>query len=107
MKLSERTKELERIIAYRENHVPDHKNESIPGWMYLQTIKEYLSDLQEVAQLKAENEALREAGKEAMEEIVYQHGDMLTKEERGHPRGSGWARVYDKLNALLAGESGD
>jgi len=37
------------------------------------------------------------ACQEAMREIEYQHSDMLTQDERNHPRGSGWARVYDKL----------
>ncbi len=40
-----------------------------------------------------------DAIEEAMREIDYWHGDMLTGEERSHPRGSGWARVYDKLSA--------
>ena len=40
---------------------------------------------------------LVEACQEAIREIEYQHSDMLTQDERNHPRGSGWARVYDKL----------
>ena len=40
---------------------------------------------------------LKDACQEAIREIEYQHGDMLTQHERNHPRGSGWARVYDKL----------
>ena len=36
---------------------------------------------------------------EAMELIEYHDGDMRTEHERNHPRGSGWARVYDKLAA--------
>ncbi|HTU91466.1 MAG TPA: hypothetical protein VMF69_15395 [Gemmataceae bacterium] len=39
---------------------------------------------------------------EAREEIAYRHSDMLNAEERGHPRGNGWARVYDHLSAILA-----
>ena len=39
--------------------------------------------------------------KEVIQEIEYWHSDMLTDEERNHPRGNGWARVYDKLNKLL------
>ena len=39
---------------------------------------------------------------EAREEIEYWHADMLTEEERRHPRGSGWARVYDKVCAVIA-----
>jgi hypothetical protein len=45
---------------------------------------------------------------EAMREIEYSEGDMLTEHERNHPRGSGWARVYDKLAAardLLRGRA--
>jgi len=40
--------------------------------------------------------------KQTLEEIEYQHGDMLSPEERSHPRGSGWARVYDKGTRALA-----
>jgi hypothetical protein len=36
---------------------------------------------------------------ETITEIEYWHADMLTEHEREHPRGSGWARVYDKLAA--------
>jgi len=43
---------------------------------------------------------LRDACQEAMREIEYQHSDMLTQYERNHPRGSGWARVYDKLKEV-------
>ena len=42
-----------------------------------------------------------EAIQETMKEIEYCHSDMLTKEERKHPRGSGWARVYDKLENII------
>ena len=45
---------------------------------------------------------------ETMAEIEYGHADMLTEHERTHPRGSGWARVYDKLSAardLLKGRA--
>jgi hypothetical protein len=48
----------------------------------------------EKAQIKA-------AITETMEEIEYWHSDMLTDEARRHPRGSGWARVYDKLKAAM------
>ena len=41
------------------------------------------------------------AAKEALEEIIYWHADMLTEEERNHPRGSGWARVHDNLTGAL------
>jgi hypothetical protein len=44
--------------------------------------------------------------REAREEIEYWHADMLTEEERHHPRGSGWARVYDKISAALARATG-
>lgn len=44
---------------------------------------------------------IREAAIEAMQEIEYWHGDMLSEEARAHPRGSGWARVYDKLKAIV------
>ena len=40
------------------------------------------------------------ACQEAMREIEYQHSDMLTQDERNHPRGSGWARVYDRLKEV-------
>ena len=39
--------------------------------------------------------------RETMEEIKYWHSDLLTEEERNHPRGSGWARVYDKLENII------
>lgn len=45
---------------------------------------------------------LADALVEALAEIEYQHADMLTPEERAHPRGSGWARVYDKARAAIA-----
>lgn len=38
---------------------------------------------------------------EAIKEIEYWHADMLTEEERNHPRGNGWARVYDNLKVAL------
>jgi hypothetical protein len=43
--------------------------------------------------------SLVETIEETMQEIEYWHADMLTEHERNHPRGSGWARVYDKLQA--------
>ena len=46
--------------------------------------------------------ALLEALQDALAEIEYHHSDMLTEEERNHPRGSGWARVYDKGHAAIA-----
>ena len=52
-------------------------------------------------QLEAENERLRDAAEEAKDEIEYCHKDMLAEVERGHPRGSGWARVWDKLSDAL------
>jgi hypothetical protein len=39
---------------------------------------------------------------ETLEEIAYCHGDMLSEDERRHPRGNGWARVYDKSTAAIA-----
>lgn len=48
---------------------------------------------QRVAELEA---ALREC----VVEIEYER-NMLSEEERNHPRGSGWARVYDKAQAAL------
>ncbi len=44
---------------------------------------------------------IAEAIQETMKEIEYCHSDMLTKEERKHPRGNGWARVYDKLENII------
>jgi hypothetical protein len=46
-----------------------------------------------------DDETILAAIVEAMEEIEYAEGDMLTEHEGNHPRGSGWARVYDKLAA--------
>ena len=43
-----------------------------------------------------------EALQEALNEIEYHHGDMLAAAERNHPRGSGWARVYDKGREAIA-----
>ena len=51
---------------------------------------------------KAERERLIGALEEAKAEIEYCHSDMLTPEERSHPRGSGWARVWDKICVVLA-----
>lgn len=39
---------------------------------------------------------------EMLLEIEHWHSDMLTEEERHHPRGNGWARVYDKGRAVIA-----
>jgi hypothetical protein len=36
----------------------------------------------------------------AMAEIEYSEHDKLTEHERNQPRGSAWARVYDKLAAV-------
>ena len=47
---------------------------------------------------------LEKALVEAKTEIEYEHEEMLSPEEREHPRGSGWARVYDKINAALEGK---
>ena len=46
-------------------------------------------------------EKIAEVIKETIEEIEYWHSDMLSEEERAHPRCNGWARVYDKLKDLL------
>ena len=46
-------------------------------------------------------EKITEVIKETIEEIEYWHSDMLSEEERAHPRCNGWARVYDKLKDLL------
>jgi hypothetical protein len=55
--------------------------------------------LAEIIERETNVTGLLEAAREAMKEIDYHHRDMLTGEERDHPRGSGWARVYDKLRA--------
>jgi hypothetical protein len=39
---------------------------------------------------------------EAVAEIEYWHADLLSQDERRHPRGSGWARVYAKAKAAIA-----
>ena len=44
---------------------------------------------------------MADALQEAQEEIAYWHPDMLDEDARAHPRGSGWARVYDKNKAAL------
>jgi len=46
--------------------------------------------------------ALVAAVKEVLAEIEYVHSDMLSAEERSHPRGSGWARVYDRCLSAIA-----
>jgi len=61
---------------------------------------------QVVRELLAQYAAMREAIEEAIEEITYWHEDMLSEEERMHPRGSGWARVYDKLKASVQPDAG-
>jgi hypothetical protein len=55
--------------------------------------------LAEIIERETNVTGLLEAVGEAMKEIDYHHRDMLTGEQRNHPRGSGWARVYDKLQA--------
>jgi len=59
-----------------------------------------------VRELLAQYAAMRGAIEEAIEEITYWHEDMLSEEERMHPRGSGWARVYDKLKASVQPDAG-
>jgi len=49
---------------------------------------------------------LMAALQEARAEIEHWHSDMLTPEERHHPRGNGWARVYDRLSIVLANVTG-
>ncbi len=70
--------------------------------------------LAEIIERETNVTGLLEAAREAMEEIDYHHRDMLTAEERSHPRGSGWARVYDKRlsarkhgSTLMTAESDD
>lgn len=46
-------------------------------------------------------EVAKKALAEVVEEIVYQHENLLSEEERNHPRGSGWARVYDSCCQAL------
>jgi hypothetical protein len=64
--------------------------------------------LAEIIQGEINSTVLGKAIDEAMAEIEYHDGDMLTEHERNHPRGSGWARVYDRLASardLLKGRS--
>lgn len=64
-----------------------------------------LGDFQTVAESRPRTNSthfLIDALTEAMAEIEHHHGDMLTPEARNHLRGSGWARVYDKLSTALA-----
>lgn len=61
---------------------------------------------QVVRELFAQCAVMRGAAEEAIEEIIYWHEDMLSEEERMHPRGSGWARVYDKLKASVQPDAG-
>jgi len=64
-----------------------------------------MDDLTLERRLKAKDKQIAElveACKEALDEIVYWHKDMLSEDERNHPRGSGWARVYDKLTEAIA-----
>jgi hypothetical protein len=51
---------------------------------------------------EARGDRLVEALREAKSEIEYAHANMLEPEERAHSRGSGWARVHDKISAALA-----
>ncbi len=48
------------------------------------------------------NARLVEVAKETIEEIKYWHANMLSDKERNHPRGNGWARVFDKLNNAIS-----
>jgi hypothetical protein len=54
-------------------------------------------ELAEIIQGEMNITVIRKAINEALAEIEYHHAYMLAEEERNHPRGSGWARVYDKL----------
>ena len=54
-------------------------------------------DLATIIQRELNRTMIPKAIDETMEEIEYHNADMLTEHERNHPRGSGWARVYDKL----------
>ena len=55
--------------------------------------------LAEIIERETNVTRLLDAIDEAMAEIAYCHADRLAEDERNHPRGSGWARVYDKLAA--------
>jgi hypothetical protein len=68
-----------------------------------------MGELQGVIDALLERQTLILAAiEETMAEIEYWHADMLTEHERNRPRGSGWARAYDKLSAardLLKGRA--
>lgn len=59
-------------------------------------------DLAGIIQGEMNHTVLAKAIEETMAEIEYWHADLLTEHGRNHPRGSGWARVYDKLAAARA-----
>jgi hypothetical protein len=56
-------------------------------------------DIAAIIQGEMNHTVVVKAIKEAMAEIQFWHGDMLTQHQRNHPCGSGWAQVYDKLAA--------
>jgi protein-tyrosine phosphatase len=61
----------------------------------------YETALSALAAAQERERSYRDALIDARDEIVYWHGKMLDKVERNHPRGSGWARVVDKIDAAL------
>lgn len=60
MKLSDKIQTLENILAYRENSIPAHREEEVPGWIYEKQIKEHLYDLNEVSRLERIKETAEE-----------------------------------------------
>ena len=66
----------------------------------------YSAAIDRIAELEDQRDALLAACEESASEIEYAHADMLTEDERSHPRGSGWARVYDRLQAAIHAAEG-
>ena len=78
---------------------------STEAWIDRAALVSVPTDPIDAAIAKAVKEAtapLIAAIEETLEEISYWHSDTLTEQERRHPRGSGWARVWDKCQAAIA-----
>ncbi len=86
---------LDATTAERVCDAFEHKRKLDEAWEFCGGV------VKERDTLKARVEELEAVLAETVTEIEYWHSDMLTEDERSHPRGSGWARVWDKAQAAL------
>ena len=96
-----------RLQEIREWWAPEvvHARDPVTGWPITPPAQRDIRVLlAEIDRLQALVDELHSVLQEAAEEIEYWHSDMLSPEERAHPRGSGWARVYGRIKDALGGQ---